>query len=103
MAVGQFAFLTDDCFWFCSRPKFGKVKELTKEEFVEAIDSECAMVTVIIHVYEKVDRIYFTQCVNFPTLFLNYLRANIFIMGMPWTMPLFVLSIVPGSASPEPG
>lgn len=34
-------------------PKFGKVKELTKEEFVEAIDSECAMVTVVIHVYEK--------------------------------------------------
>lgn len=34
-------------------PKFGKVKELAKAEFVEAIDSEHPTVTVVIHVYEK--------------------------------------------------
>lgn len=34
-------------------PKFGKVKELSKSEFVEAIDKESPSVTVIVHVYEK--------------------------------------------------
>lgn len=34
-------------------PTFGKVKELSKVEFVEAIDSENPLVTVIIHIYEK--------------------------------------------------
>ena len=40
------------CIFF--RPKFGRVYELTKVEFVGAIDLEKPQVTVIVHIYENV-------------------------------------------------
>ena len=38
----------------CFSPKFGKVVNLSKDSFVDAIDKEKSGVTVIIHIYEDV-------------------------------------------------
>ena len=46
-----------DIIWFISllsRPKFGKLQELSAENFVEAVDKEQKQVVIIIHVYENV-------------------------------------------------
>ena len=40
---------------FCIfRPKFGNLVELTSSDFVEAIDKERPIVTVIVHIYAEV-------------------------------------------------
>lgn len=42
-----------DMSFLCS-PKFGRVYNLIKSEFVESIDKERASVTVVVHLYENV-------------------------------------------------
>ena len=37
------------------RPQFGRVVELTSDNFVKEIDKENAQVTVIVHIYDKVE------------------------------------------------
>ena len=36
------------------RPTFGKVIELTREGYLDAVDKENSQVPVVIHIYEKV-------------------------------------------------
>ncbi len=45
---------TDVVLVFVFRPRFGKVYTLSKQEFVDAIDTEKPMVTIIVHLFENV-------------------------------------------------
>lgn len=41
-----------------SRPRFGNVIELTNEMFLNEIDKENKNVTVIVHIYDQVRKLY---------------------------------------------